>query len=110
MKPGRELDALVAEKVMGRTKPEHFVPKNVWLPHYSTDIAASWEVVEKMRSMGFYYSVGSIVALGGRGPTLTESHAAGFGKRNALFETVSGETAPHAVCLAALKAVGSTDA
>src|SRR5437763_10661229 len=60
VKPGRELDALVAERVMGWaverntvdsepivmfSKPgEYYGP----VPPYSTDIAAAWEVVEKL--------------------------------------------------------------
>ena len=63
--PGRELDLLVAEKVMGLTTlpftqgtkqigdyigPVFFID-NRWkpLPYYSTDIGAAWEVVEKMK-------------------------------------------------------------
>ena len=42
MEAGRALDELVAKKVMGQ---------RVEVPHYSTDIAAAWTVVEKMRDM-----------------------------------------------------------
>ena len=52
MEAGREMDALVAEKVMGLsyilfdgTDPH----QEELTPHYSTDIAAAWEVVEKLR-------------------------------------------------------------
>ena len=38
MEAGRELDKLIAEKVMGCYN----------LTHYSTDIKAAWEVVEKL--------------------------------------------------------------
>lgn len=64
MKAGRELDALVAEKVMGRnlTLEKELTEHEMWLsqlmpeiiihiPHYSTDIAAAWEVVEKVRTL-----------------------------------------------------------
>ena len=63
MNAGSELDALVAEKVLDSfvvhlgdvphiqtaspLNDMHFAP----VPHYSTDIAAAWEVVEKMRQM-----------------------------------------------------------
>lgn len=70
MKPGRELDALVAEKVMGYAigdgqggwivqkviihRPDDGTAE--WLrngqqqlPHYSTDISAAWEVVDKLK-------------------------------------------------------------
>lgn len=68
MKPGRELDALIATKVMGfehvrKTNPFDyfneekgklhdwiFLPDNIVkiLPNYSTDIASSWLVVDKL--------------------------------------------------------------
>ena len=38
---GRELDRLIAEKVMGITRDGE-------IPAYSTDISAAWTVVEKM--------------------------------------------------------------
>ena len=112
VKPGRELDALVAEKVMGlrfvwRSQlTDHYgYNAGVWTiptkwgtmdlteepPRYSTDIAAAWEVVEKMREDGFlvalYRSAGAWIA----------DTNPGYGK---------SDTAPHAICLAALRAVG----
>ncbi|WP_245856106.1 BC1872 family protein [Paenibacillus rigui] len=53
MDSGPELDKLVAEKVMGWTsiaKLRWKDPKGVtnFVPDYSTDISAAWEVVEKM--------------------------------------------------------------
>lgn len=56
MDAGRELDALVAEKVMGLTNLHwmsgqlHYGAEHEMnlLPDYSTDISAAWEVVEKM--------------------------------------------------------------
>lgn len=116
MDAGRELDALVAEKVMGlevkpyeKLKgsdiPEYFgtlwvpsadqnrgTPYQQWLPlpHYSTSIAAAWEVVEKLKDDDFHL----------------EEHGthwkAGFGPR-----WRGAETAPHAICLAALEAIGA---
>ena len=62
MNPGRELDALVAEKVMGWTYsqsamvwyPSGLHPMaNVFghtIPNYSTSIEAAWQVVEKITS------------------------------------------------------------
>ncbi len=56
MKPGQELDALIAEKVMGLTKPECGWGEgdngkgsfwNFPLRPYSTGIAAAWEIVDK---------------------------------------------------------------
>lgn len=66
MPAGREMDALVAEKVMGwhrlsfskcwisgASKKERRI--ELWSP--STDISGAWEVVEKMREKGFIWSI-----------------------------------------------------
>ena len=115
MKAGRELDALVAEKVMGliaykvqlvappprvRTM-EELQRIGVPLPRYSTNIADAWEVVRKM------------------GMVLIENSGEAFGKLdewNVQFVGHDKEGEPHwvsesaetvelAICLAALKAV-----
>lgn len=110
MKPGRELDALVAEKVMGwkdiRFGDETSVSGSVGFglpvsghprrafPPYSTDIAAAWAVVEELE-LPF------------------EIHSDDWHSRwDARFNLDRGEwcqasTAPHAICLAALKAMGN---
>jgi hypothetical protein len=55
---GRELDALVAEKVMGwKLLPiVHFVVTDIGeevpCPRFSADIAAAWQVVEKLAALG----------------------------------------------------------
>ncbi len=65
-------------------------------PHYSTDIAAAWEVVEKFQAEDFDVRVGFCRWRDdGRVGWL-----AWVGKADAL-----ADTAPHAICLAALKAV-----
>lgn len=84
LKPGRELDALVAEKVMGGE-----------LRPYSTDISAAWEVVEKYKwaEPELRYS--------------DEQHCWVFSLHKASgYPNECGDTAPHAICLAALRAVG----
>jgi len=106
MKAGRELDALVAEKVMGWT-----LSGRVWIDERghlqtieptsfgsfepSSDIAAAWEVVEKMRARGLIVDLtlgaGAYCRIGGFRP----------------FAEERGATAPLAICLAALKAVQS---
>ena len=113
MEPGRELDALVAEKVMAYTRNAdgsflnavgyHLSADNVCaeeynrLPHFSTDIAAAWEVVEKLRPRfefnAFVYENGVRVAFWKK---RTCGEIAGF--------CVADEI-PHAICLAALKAL-----
>ena len=119
---GRELDALVAEKVMGWTRGlrygngngewiepgrENDAHKRTWdtTPCFSTDIAAAWQVVERMEADGWghkhlFHSPGAedpgyywTFMKPGKGiRSMSESHA---------------ETLPLAICLAALKAVGA---
>ena len=124
MKAGRELDALVAEKVMGWTwdgktawSPTGsrlwMVRKDPywWLPYYSTDIAAAWEVVEKLvllencqltrNTKGEWAGENGLYAV----TRLCHDPIGSIGelKRVSLGE---GETMPHAIALAALKTVG----
>ena len=130
--PGRELDALVAEKVMGEPKPTGNVPDGVlagvmtsssgggnwigtttgytagdepvWLPKpYSTDISPAFEVVDKLKEL-------PIPKEGSSPPRFLLSYA-GHDIWKAGWDTVHGyrwfygESAAHATCLAALKAV-----
>ena len=109
MKPGRELDALVAEKVMGcRVQKttlglcelgtgEERVYRDARIPHYSTDIASVWGVVEKFAPEAMVLN---------RYPT--GNFAVRFDHNGHWWSDVC-DTAPHAICLAALKAVGVTE-
>jgi len=134
MGSGREMDALVAEKVMGLTvicqqESDHFlhglakvlhVPKReritipmvqMWrtsdgkvLRRYSTDIAAAWTVVEYMRAEGWDFEL--VTRIWGR-----------IGWRATLYScrvawSAYGSTAPEAICRAALVAAlgGEKDA
>ncbi len=107
MKEGRELDAIVAETVFGyRLKKQHgncfWVDVDGIEPdhstEFSTDIAAAWEVVEKLRSSFFihleyqpHYGWTCLITMG--------------------EVAVIGEAgkAPLAICLAALKAMEETN-
>lgn len=99
--PGRALDALVAEKVMGmgsqwtvqQQSDGTFKPTGeVWYqcPEFSTDIRDAWRIVEKMRNPDFRLNrdgdwvcwFGGLYTFGGE-----------------------GKTAPLAICRAALKAL-----
>ena len=124
MKAGRELDALIAEKVMGWAathEDELYIwfndgvpgpPKRFcsdidyyrenpffWSP--STQIADAWLVVEKLREMGAWISLGA------------KDGAFNWDFRGIIREEQDDErrfiahaaTAPLAICLAALKAV-----
>lgn len=96
MKPGRELDALVANKVMGfQTDPRFKVGDEC--PHFSTSIEAAWAVVEKLlpRLISLRWCDGWEV--NEFLPEEKETYLLG-----------ESDTAPHAICLAALAAVGYT--
>lgn len=117
MKAGRELDILIAENVMKLTRvteTDIFADLNTGphfpalvLPKYSTDIAAAWEVVEhfsgrytkiilsKHAGRGYFLSIYS------DGDQKGDQTQSGF-----AFPYQGAETAPHAICLAALRAVG----
>lgn len=151
----RELDALVAEKVMGwmwvtadgitvLAPPSHMIAyrENARLgkgghidldarllrcpplPHYSTDIAAAWEVIEKLYNRGISIEISDMrhspeepgwwIELV-RFEPLKESDAPKWviddlGGRPVAFHLwehdCGAPTAPLAICLAALKAVG----
>lgn len=105
LKPGRELDALIAEKVMGLRVVPHagdfivIYPTEEWdpLPWYSSEIADAWEVVEK-------------ITAGDRAMSLIFERGIWCCKANMEFEPTGhehvAETAPLAICLAALKSIG----
>ncbi len=127
--PGLALDALVAEKVMGcklfkndfvkfgcgcehRTndiglQPHGWTTSHAGLAPYSTSIAAAWEVVEKIKLLRDYVL------------TQTDSGTWGIYGWNYDFTSApvirwdeavaEAPTAPHAICLAALKAVGGAE-
>jgi hypothetical protein len=70
-------------------------------PHYSTDIAAAWQIVEKLRERGHSVSVFSGATGGGH---YVELHGvAGW------HGPIKGDSAPHAICLAALAALRATE-
>lgn len=120
LKAGRELDALVAEKIMG-LGPERWDPPCFWyhttddaeprsgwcytcskaiceVPgeprRYSTSISDAWLVVEKMAAhpTNWYFMVGP------DGYLTAENGGSGF--------DICADTAPLAICLAALRATG----
>jgi uncharacterized radical SAM superfamily protein len=89
MQAGREVDVLIAEKVMG-------MPTRGWAD-YSTDIEEALTVIEKMRDrFGAEFLLTCNV--------LGEWRAA-FTKPNMSRPPMVADTAPLAICLAALAAV-----
>lgn len=130
--PGRQLDALIAEKVMGWTW--HFYPKDqscyksalesgqkgYWLdgvvscvttnedgtpncPAYSTDIKSAWKVVDKLKTIKDEH----------RDVEFKLEYCQGMGEWLCTFifaETpFQSKSAPHAICLAALEAIGENN-
>lgn len=128
MQAGREMDALVAEKVMELPKdlisthgPLFYTRKNGTqvkikeIQYYSTEIAAAWEVVEKMRSTPCsdgdhfcfdLYAENNYVAVFRHhlGEITPEPY---FEKYE--FYMATADTVPLAICQAALKAVLGRD-
>ena len=113
MNDGPELDALVAEKVMGLSNVrlargtssiylydrEPDDPHEV--PRYSTDMAAAWLVAENLMTTG------DLDILGHRHPVtwfVEYIHGGGFGEPRTHSRLIGSSTAPHAICLAALSA------
>ena len=131
MNAGRELDALVAEKLFGWEGIErvecsrcgigegadlhgYYEDSSVLcIPKYSTDIAAAWEVLDhvyktsgfqEISILRFSESDGWEVRLGKPGSrTRIEAHVSG----SMLNHENVAQAAPLAICLAALKAVGA---
>ena len=112
LKPGRQIDELVAEKVMG-WKPHTVDGKVLWthnetrqwsvtpdhLPRYSTDIRQAWNVVMCMR---FFESIPQAWYVDGVG----DCFSALF-RRGANAYRAKAATAPEAICKAALRNVGA---
>lgn len=112
MTPGRELDALIAEKVLGYKRLEDAPDgserwrypnegKYSGIPSFSTSIEAAWEVVEKLRERGFAFHFTQLAEDGWGANAGFVDHA---DDRN-IGVTRSLDSAPHAICLAALKAI-----
>jgi hypothetical protein len=117
--PGKDLDSLIAEKIMGWKKIELSVPFYglYWMwgkkegclyhdiqecPKYSTDIAAAWQVVDKLKDymcelefdFGYENRIWAMFTVAG---IIDELHPS--------FQS-EGKSAAHAICLAALLYVG----
>jgi hypothetical protein len=135
MEAGRELDAIIAEKVMGwqRETDERELrrlnsgyldaseyarwwinPSGGWAcasPRYSTDIAAAWEVVERLKDANrddASYDFDLIYESSKERETGLRNDVFGWFAQFGEAEHGSGraDTAPLAICLAALEAVG----
>lgn len=106
---GHELDTLVAERVMGWTRIRQrdngswqmTAPtgqESAYVPTFSTDIAAAWQVVEHFVAKGWGMTI------------LSPSHWAEVGwtawiDGEFTHEKAEADTSPLAICRAALAAV-----
>jgi len=115
----REMDALIAEKVMGleteliitalHGEELLYFGEDRFLchvPHYSVNISAAWEVVEKWNEKSFHIMRFSHRSEGGSEMAVAlESrwYRASFDASARVFS--EAESAPLAICRAALKAV-----
>ena len=122
MKAERELDALVAEKVMGKTLGQGFASIIVdgpfedcscpshdeagALPHYSTSIADAWMVVEYFKARQCRVELFGEDGYDWSYWTCKIIHPVGTDVLGeATVEKYHEPVAPEAICLAALKAV-----
>lgn len=108
MEPGRELDALVADKVMGwelsatqtNWMHDHNIAAIVVNWHPSTNISAAWEVVEKMQKRFNFFIANE------RGEKEIRCTFQWYrGGVDNMLEYVIAATAPEAICKCALIAI-----
>lgn len=118
IEPGPALDALIADKVLDEDvvredgvyylkEQLEFEREYLQVPHYSTSIAAAWEVVESFNNMVLFVVTRGVTKQ--EGP-IEQQWTCELEQRDRSkdywLKIVHGDTAPHAICLAALKAVG----
>jgi hypothetical protein len=100
MKAGRELDALIADKITNYVSlTTHWNPiDEIYgdLPHYSTNILDAWQVVEKLKAHPYLFIFEMEVVV--------DCDCAFHGATGSF--RAEAETAPLAICLASLKAKG----
>lgn len=89
----REIDFLVAEKVMDTYM---YPGRVVCMPLYSSEIAAAWKIVSEL------FKDDLVVTIGAYSDKHTEVTIEG----DDLIFYAEADTAPLAICLAALKAKG----
>lgn len=115
MIPGRKLDALIAEKVMGMVvnqAREDMMPKFLKgpgtfspapIPRYSTDIAATWEVAEKIAQKWDHGRSGRVFRIQWDTESKDWYVVFGIDVLGEVERSATGRSAAHAICLAALQ-------
>ena len=113
MKPGRDMDALVAREIMDNPfvepeRPYEYPPPckhcGHWCSddcHYSTEDDAAWPVVRAMWDEGFCVWIENPAQLGGYVD-------AAFSTNGLINGSGNSESFAEAVCVAALRALGVT--
>lgn len=125
MKPGPKLDELIEEKIFGHKKigllddPSSYglnplIKKWLWsgkdialcqcTPQYSTIIESAFNIIEKLGYRNF--SMHNDVGYSGREKTPGKGWMVLFHIEGGPMAYTFGESAPHAICLAALRAKG----
>lgn len=131
MKAGRELDTLVAEKVMGlvieslctkircheaggevlycgcgwrggRWDNEEFRSHSSYVKPYSTSLVIAWEIVEKINSLRLGWYVG--ISVGPDNYNVWVQNDVVLNSPH--YYGFTSSTVPHLICLAALKVMG----
>jgi hypothetical protein len=105
----RELDAEIAEKVMGADMPRFFpgaypLQRRVDAP-YSTEIESAWLVVESMRAKGWSLSLDDLGYDGEEWRVRFEHSERREHDIKESWVYADAVTAPLAICLASLKAL-----
>ena len=121
MKAGRELDALIAIRIMGWKhygtnahhgtdiwiEPDHHMVGGSgtfheyhWSP--SHDIRDAWKVVDRMHELGFFWWFASSPAR----PSVVHAHVRRHEDRETVGNGYATDSTPHSICLAALEALG----
>jgi len=112
LKAGPELDRLVAEHITGWKEGEKGPRVAKWgvgilgekvLPRYSTDIAAAWSVVEKLVNLGWLVNL--LSPWKGNATYHWTCYVERQGKSGWEKLEVAGDSAPAAICRAALLAM-----
>lgn len=102
----RELDMLVYENIFNGRATDFYVDwwgklfKKPTLPHYSTDISAAWEIVNKLIEEDIFIKLSWCEGW--------EIDVYNPEKKRTYF-LAENKSAPKAICLAALKAVGGDE-
>jgi hypothetical protein len=124
--PGRDLDILIAQQIFKVKKiyyadwdaekhsPLYIPSGKPWrthhidarpVPQFSTNIAAAWQVVERMHDLGWWLDANAYFSDdAGCNAGFTPKNTTGWNGRP--DHAANAPTLPHAICLAALKAVG----